>query len=96
MDSDPLAHRLVNTMITVAQSLGLDVVAEGVETDSQRLMLLAAGCTVMQGFLFARPQPAAQLESMLRAASTPPGRAPLQIEQASSDVSALAGALESF
>jgi diguanylate cyclase (GGDEF)-like protein len=62
IDSDPLAHGLVQAMIGVAEALGLSVVAEGVETEGQRDALLEAGCSLMQGFLFARPQPACELE----------------------------------
>lgn len=66
IDTDHLAHRLVQAMIGVAQGLGLHVVAEGVETEDQRDALLGAGCSLMQGFLFARPRPAAELEDFLR------------------------------
>ena len=62
IDTDDLAHRLVHAMIGVAHGLGLNVVAEGVETEGQREALLTAGCSLMQGFLFARPQPACELE----------------------------------
>jgi EAL domain-containing protein (putative c-di-GMP-specific phosphodiesterase class I) len=66
IDTDIIAHRLVQAMIGVAHGLGLSVVAEGVETESQRDALLAAGCPLMQGFLFARPQPAFELDEILR------------------------------
>jgi diguanylate cyclase (GGDEF)-like protein len=65
IDTDHLAHRLVHAMIGVAHGLGLNVVAEGVETEGQRDALLTAGCSLMQGFLFARPQPACDLEGFL-------------------------------
>ena len=45
------------TIITLAQSLGLDVVAEGVETEGQRQFLLNNGCRRFQGYLFGRPGP---------------------------------------
>jgi EAL domain-containing protein (putative c-di-GMP-specific phosphodiesterase class I) len=67
IDTDDLAHRLVHAMIGVANGLGLNVVAEGVETEGQREALLTAGCSLMQGFLFSRPQPACDLEDFLRA-----------------------------
>jgi diguanylate cyclase (GGDEF)-like protein len=66
IDTDHIAHKLVIAMIGVAHGLGLSVVAEGVETESQRDVLLAAGCPLMQGFLFARPQLAVDLEELLR------------------------------
>ncbi|MDR6213645.1 EAL domain-containing protein [Paracidovorax wautersii] len=45
------------TIVTLAQSLGLDVVAEGVETEGQREFLLRHGCRRFQGYLFGRPAP---------------------------------------
>jgi diguanylate cyclase (GGDEF)-like protein/PAS domain S-box-containing protein len=52
---------IVNTIMTLGQSLGLDVIAEGVETDEQRAALLMLGCVNYQGYLFSRPAPMAQL-----------------------------------
>jgi diguanylate cyclase (GGDEF)-like protein len=71
IDTDKLAHQLVHAMIGVAHGLGLKVVAEGVETEGQRDALLEAGCSLMQGFLFARPRPAAELEEFLSACNEP-------------------------
>jgi EAL domain-containing protein (putative c-di-GMP-specific phosphodiesterase class I) len=72
IDTDEAAQRLVRAMIGVAQGLGLEVIAEGVETEEQRLQLVAVGCPVMQGFLFARPDPPEGLEDLL-AVTTPAG-----------------------
>jgi diguanylate cyclase (GGDEF)-like protein len=66
VDSDHLAHRLVHAMIGVAEGLGLDVVAEGVETEEQRKVLVDAGCGLMQGFLFSKPHPAGELKDFLQ------------------------------
>lgn len=66
ISTDLAARRLVQAMIGVAEGLGLDVIAEGVETDDQRMALIAAGCPVMQGYFFARPAPAAEIERFLR------------------------------
>lgn len=63
--TDKGARRLVQAMIGVAEGLGLNVVAEGVETEEQRSILIAAGCPVMQGYLFARPGPPADIERFL-------------------------------
>ena len=46
---------LIRAMVNLARDLDLRIVAEGVETDEQRTMLLSAGCERMQGYLFGRP-----------------------------------------
>ncbi len=56
---------MVQTIIGMAQSLGLQVVAEGVETEDQRAFLEAHQCTICQGYLFARPQPLDVFEESL-------------------------------
>jgi diguanylate cyclase (GGDEF)-like protein len=51
---------LIASILELARTLGLDVVAEGVETEDQRAALAALDCRWAQGYLFARPQPADQ------------------------------------
>ena len=67
-DSDGLA--LCKAMIVMAHTLGLKVVAEGIETEEQRDLLKAAGCDYGQGYLFARPMPIEALEALLTSTST--------------------------
>ncbi len=56
--TDPNDAAIACTIITLAHSLALDVVAEGVETEGQRAFLLRNGCQRFQGYLFGRPGPA--------------------------------------
>ncbi|MGB3202790.1 MAG: EAL domain-containing protein [Nodosilinea sp.] len=53
----PVDRAMVNAIIAMAKGLSLSLVAEGVETDDQRLCLYELGCTEMQGYLFGYPQP---------------------------------------
>ena len=57
MTEDPRAAALVEAIATMARSLGLTVVPEGIETEAQREALIALGCRYGQGFLFGRPAP---------------------------------------
>ena len=59
------ASTLIASIVELARTLGLDVVAEGVETDDQRLALRDLDCGQAQGYLFARPQPAAEAGAAL-------------------------------
>jgi diguanylate cyclase (GGDEF)-like protein/PAS domain S-box-containing protein len=56
---------VVRTVIALAQSLGLDTIAEGVESQGQATLLRDAGCIVCQGYLYAHPKPPEELESWL-------------------------------
>ncbi|MCW2742914.1 MAG: putative signaling protein [Blastococcus sp.] len=61
LDADPRAEAIVESTVTLAHSLGMAVVAEGVETVEVRDRLAAFGCEVAQGFLFSRPVPADEI-----------------------------------
>lgn len=52
---------VVRAIVALAESLGIEVIAEGVETAQQCRVLMGLGCTIGQGFLFSRPEPIAQL-----------------------------------
>ena len=56
---------MVTTIVAMAKSLGLKVIAEGVETENQKGFMTDLACTVGQGFLFAEPMPAAELKKLL-------------------------------
>lgn len=77
------AAAVVKAIVQLAHTLDLRVVAEGVETDTQRDMLLQLGCDELQGFLFARPMPPKSLELWAvteREAQAPGFRASLFLE----------------
>lgn len=63
-DSDAV---IVQTIIGMAENLGMEVIAEGVETEEQRAFLEAHGCPVCQGYLFGKPVPLAEFERQLAA-----------------------------
>ena len=54
----PTKLTLVRTMITMCRELGMQVVAEGIETPEEREAIVDAGCDLLQGYLFAKPGPA--------------------------------------
>jgi EAL domain-containing protein (putative c-di-GMP-specific phosphodiesterase class I) len=54
----PTKLTLVRTMISMCRELGIEVVAEGIETPEERDALVWAGCDLLQGYLFAKPGPA--------------------------------------
>ena len=60
---------LVPTILSLARTLGIGAIAEGIETPAQRARLLALGCEHGQGFLFSPPVDASTVETLLR---TPP------------------------
>ena len=58
-------NAIVRAVVTVAKTLNMDVTAEGVETDQQRIELMALGCDRAQGFLFAKPADADHVGPLL-------------------------------
>ncbi len=69
IESDPNDAAISAATLTLAHSLGLEVVAEGVETEAQREFLVAHRCDKLQGYLLGRPEPAGALQA--RWAGTP-------------------------
>jgi diguanylate cyclase (GGDEF)-like protein len=56
---------IIQAIVALGRALGLSVLAEGVETEQQRVLLRLAGCDEMQGFLFAKPAPAKAIDKLL-------------------------------
>ena len=68
--TDSHDRSIVRTIIAMAQSLYLNVIAEGVETEEQRALLLSNGCKRYQGYLFSKPVPIEQFEAVLKQITT--------------------------
>ncbi|HEX7354726.1 MAG TPA: EAL domain-containing protein [Mycobacteriales bacterium] len=65
IDTDPRERAIVQSVVDLGHALGLSVIGEGVETESQRAELAAIGCDLAQGYLFARPGPADTITPLL-------------------------------
>jgi len=63
---DPNDAAIVRAIMAMSRSLGLQVIAEGVETQAQRDFMLKNECVVYQGFLFCNPIPIEQWERLLK------------------------------
>ncbi|MFY8112573.1 MAG: putative bifunctional diguanylate cyclase/phosphodiesterase [Rhabdaerophilum sp.] len=61
LDDKPEAPMIVTSVVSLARSLGMQVVGEGIETPAQQRFLASAGCGALQGYLFGRPVPIRQL-----------------------------------
>jgi EAL domain-containing protein (putative c-di-GMP-specific phosphodiesterase class I) len=67
LSKDRRHSEMVKTIVVLAHNLGMDVVAEGVETDDQMAQLAAMECDYVQGFLLSKPLDAQAAEQLLRA-----------------------------
>ena len=63
--TDPSDEAIVTTIIGMSKTLKFDVIAEGVETEAQKQLLIENGCTHFQGYLFGKPVPARLFEAHL-------------------------------
>lgn len=66
MESDAGQRALVEAILAMAHSLGLSVVAEGVEAPSQVNLLREHACELAQGFLYSQPLPAEEFATLLK------------------------------
>jgi len=69
---DAKDEAIVSAIIVLAHRLGLDVVAEGVETEAELAILRRHQCDRMQGYFFSKPLPAAEIEALLRSGKSLP------------------------
>jgi EAL domain-containing protein (putative c-di-GMP-specific phosphodiesterase class I) len=67
MDRDSADRAIVASTAALGRSLGLRVVAEGVESGAAASVLAAIGCDLAQGFHYSPPVPAAELPALVRA-----------------------------
>jgi len=75
MTESEQGRAITATIVAMSQTLGMQTIAEGVETDGQRAALLQLGCAHAQGYLFGRPEPAAVFAaSWLSARVDPPAK----------------------
>jgi EAL domain-containing protein (putative c-di-GMP-specific phosphodiesterase class I) len=63
--TDPNDASIARTIVALGQSLGLNVIAEGVESEEQRILLAEYGCHAYQGYLFSRPVSVVEFEQVL-------------------------------
>jgi diguanylate cyclase (GGDEF)-like protein len=66
---EPQTEAIVKSIIALASSLNISIVCEGIETKEQSEKLLELGCQVMQGFYFAKPMPAVDIDRLVSFAS---------------------------
>ncbi|MGM8226414.1 EAL domain-containing response regulator [Cellvibrio sp. ARAG 10.3] len=74
---DPNTHRLVDTIITMAHGLDMEIVAEGIENDQQRQLLQKQGCDHAQGYFFSYPGPFKDLREKINKPWEAPSETPL-------------------
>jgi diguanylate cyclase (GGDEF)-like protein len=66
LGNDPEAEAVIRAIVKLSKALNLNIVAEGVETRTQKSILRQVGCNIIQGFLFSRAVPVANIDSIMR------------------------------
>ena len=78
LDHSANAGVVIQALAAFGRALGLSVLIEGVETEEQRVLLRLAGCSEMQGFLFAKPAPRQEIDRLVAGDATPLAQAEAQ------------------
>jgi diguanylate cyclase (GGDEF)-like protein len=79
VDTDPRNAAVVRAAIRLAHELGIEIIAEGVETEGQERFLLSAGCEYGQGYYYSKPIDAERTTELLRSGKTAPAKKPLRL-----------------
>ena len=61
-----ISRTIVQSVVSIGRGLGMDIVAEGVETEFEAMIMSKLGCTELQGYYFCRPADADQMEKFLK------------------------------
>jgi EAL domain-containing protein (putative c-di-GMP-specific phosphodiesterase class I) len=77
------SRTIIKSVVTLGRGLGMDIVAEGVETEFEAVMMTHFGCTELQGYFFSKPLPADQMVALLRTFRPKrPASAPASVREA--------------
>jgi len=79
VDTDSRSAAVVRAAIRLAHELGIEIIAEGVETEGQEKFLLSAGCEHGQGYFFSKPVNVERATELLRLGSITPVRRSLRV-----------------
>jgi EAL domain-containing protein (putative c-di-GMP-specific phosphodiesterase class I) len=93
LDGDRRRRAFTAAIFGLGETLGLTMIAEGVEREKQRSTLLALGCTLAQGFLFSSAVPGRQIADVLRGQGSIGGAVPLRVLSAGDGPAARARSL---
>ena len=77
-----ISRTIVQSVVTIGRGLGMDIVAEGVETEFEAMMMTKLGCTELQGYYFSKPVDADQTANLLKTfqpESLSPSLLPMQL-----------------
>jgi diguanylate cyclase (GGDEF)-like protein len=79
VDTDPRSATVVRAAVRMAHELGIEIIAEGVETEGQASLLLSVGCEQAQGYYFSRPVNAERATALLRLGKIKPNQRSLRL-----------------